>query len=194
MAIQVKRESIDTKARHVSPSYTDESGNQQLIGTDLPMPVIATEVLRLRQGKSYSIGVVRDETDPLGAGESLDLAIAFASGVTPTISISGLCGGDAVGYLYEGATVSNGTSAPAFNMNRNSTSLSGSAILLEPTVSNTGTLLMKQLLLGGSGKKASGNNFDSLTAILKPLTTYLFRITNINGVDHVAEIVLNWYE
>ena len=194
MAIQVKRESLDTKSIHVSPSYTDENGVQQLVTSDNPLPTLNTASLRLREGNSYSIGAIRDDVDPLIAGESLDLAIAFAEGTTPTISISGLCGGDAIGYLYEGATVSGGTSAPAFNMNRNSTNTSNSAILIEPTVSATGTLLMKQLLLGGSGKKASGNDFDSLTAILKPLTTYLFRITNINGTDHVAEIVLNWYE
>jgi hypothetical protein len=33
MAIEVKRESLDTKARHVSPSYTDKDSVQQLAGS-----------------------------------------------------------------------------------------------------------------------------------------------------------------
>jgi len=194
MAIQVKRESLDTKARHVSPSYVDKDNVQQLVSSDNQLPVVSVSALRLQEGNSYSIGVVRDETDPLAADESLYIAIAFASGVTPTLNISGLCGGDAVGYLYEDATVTGGTSVPAFNMNRNIPSTSQSAILIDPTITNTGTLLMKELLLGGSGKKAGGTEFDTLSVVLRPLTTYLFRLVNINGTSHVAEIILNWYE
>ena len=194
MAITVKRESLDTRAIHVSPSYTDQDGAQQLAGSEKPLPTRVLSTLRLDEGRAYAAGIVRSIGNPLTAGASIDLAIAFASGVTPTILISGLCGGDAEGYLYEGATVTGGTAITAMNMNRNSLSTSQSAILAQPTVSATGNLLVQQLLLGGGGKKASGGDIDSLTIILKPLTTYLFRLTNINGTDHVAEIILSWYE
>jgi hypothetical protein len=30
--------------------------------------------------------------------------------------------------------------------------------------------------------------------VLKPLTTYLFRLTNVNGTAHMAELLLEWYE
>lgn len=194
MPIQVERESLDTKAIHVSPSFTDVNGVQQLSGSDNPFPTRLLGTLRLEEGKTYATGAVRGISNPLIAGQSIDLAIAFASGVQPTMQISGLCGGDAEGYLYEGATVTGGTSATALNMNRNSTTASQSAILIQPTVTNTGTLLIQQILLGGGGKKASGGDIDSLIIKLKPLTTYLFRLTNINGTDHVAEILLAWYE
>ena len=194
MAITVKRESLDTRAIHVSPSYTDQNDVQQLVGSDKPLPTRVLSTLRLDEGRAYATGVVRDSSNPLGNGASIDLAIAFASGVTPTILISALCGGDALGSLYEGATVTGGTAITAMNMNRNSLSTSQSAILAQPTVSATGNLLLQEILLGGSGKKASGGDVDSLTLILKPLTTYLFRLTNTNGTSHIAEIILSWHE
>lgn len=194
MDIIVERESLTTKSIHVSPSFINLADEQQLVGIDKPLPIGAVATYKLIAGKEYSIGASRDDTNPLAPGASLDLAIAFADGVMPVISISGLCGGDAIGYLYEGATVTGGIAVTALNMNRNSTNVSASAALIQPTVTSTGTMLMKQLLLGGGGKKAGGDDISSLNAILKPLTTYLFRITNINATDHVAEIVLSWYE
>lgn len=194
MAYTVDRESLSTKSRHVSPSFVNLNNEQELVGINSPLPTGAVVTYKLLEGKAYSVGANRDHLDPLAPGESLDLALAFASGVTPLISISGLCGGDAIGFLYEGATVTGGTSVTALNMNRNSTTASQSAVLIQPTVTATGTMLMKQILLGGGGKKAAGDDISSLNAILKPLTTYLFRITNINATDHVAEIILSWYE
>jgi hypothetical protein len=91
--------------------------------------------------------------------------------------------------------VSGGTSLTAVNTNRNyATTLSQSAILANPTVTSTGTELLRQILIGGSGKKAGGGELGSPRLLLKPLTTYLFRLTNVNGTAHAAEILLEWYE
>jgi len=195
MHINVGLESLTTKSRFVSPTYLDSQGRATAIGSELPMPIADISTLRTIEGKSYAIGVVNSFASPLAAGASINIAIAWASGVTPSISVSGLCGGNAMGYLYEGAVVTGGTSVSAVNINRNYLAVaSESAILVNPTVTSTGTTLLEQVLIGGTGKKAGGADMSSPRLVLKPLTTYLFRLTNVNGTAHAAEIILEWYE
>jgi hypothetical protein len=194
MAIEVQRESLDTKSQHVSVSFTDKDNVQYLAGSAKPFPTEDVTLLRLEEGKAFALGVVRSFADPLPASQSIDIAIAFAAGVTPNISISGLCAGDAMGFLYEGSVVTGGTAITALNKNRNSLVTSQSAALSNPTVTTLGTPILSQILIGGQGKKAGGGAVGSSDLILKPLTTYLFRLTNVNGTDHAAEIVLEWYE
>jgi hypothetical protein len=194
MAIEVQRESLDTKSQHVSVSFADKDNVQYLAGSAKPFPTEDVTLLRLEEGKAFALGVVRSFANPLPDGESIDIAIAFAAGVTPNISISGLCAGDAMGFLYEGSVVTGGTAITALNKNRNSLITSQSAALSNPTVTTLGTPILSQILIGGQGKKAGGGAIGSSDLILKPLTTYLFRLTNINGTAHAAEIVLEWYE
>jgi hypothetical protein len=194
MAIEVQRESLDTKAQHVSVSFADKDNVQYLAGSAKPFPTEDVTLLRLEEGKAFALGVVRSFANPLPDGESIDIAIAFAAGVTPNISISGLCAGDAMGFLYEGSVVTGGTAITALNKNRNSLITSQSAALSNPTVTTLGTPILSQILIGGQGKKAGGGAVGSSDLILKPLTTYLFRLTNVNSTDHAAEIVLEWYE
>jgi hypothetical protein len=194
MAIEVQRESLDTKAQHVSVSFADKDNVQYLAGSAKPFPTEDVTLLRLEEGKAFALGVVRSFADPLPDEESIDIAIAFAAGVTPNISISGLCAGDAMGFLYEGSVVTGGTAITAVNKNRNSLVTSQSAALSNPSVTTLGTPILSQILIGGQGKKAGGGAIGSSDLILKPLTTYLFRLTNVNGTDHAAEIVLEWYE
>jgi hypothetical protein len=171
-----------------------DNGNQIVASVSDPLPQIEYGEQKLRDGKVYGIGVVRDFDDPLPDGESIDIGIAWNAGITPTISFSGICQGDAVGLLYENATMTGGTAATAVKLNRNSTIASGSAITVGPTVTNVGTLVLKQILLGGVGKKAGGGDIGASNLILKPLTSYLVRLTNVNSTDHAAEIILEWYE
>lgn len=195
MAIDIELESLDTKSRFVSPAYLDVNGVPNLVGSELPMPTADIVALRAFEGRSYSLGYVRDFADPLPAASSIDIAIAWAQDVSPRLTVYGLCAGNAIGYLYEGATVSGGTPLASQNINRNySATASESVALVNPTVSSTGTLLVKQILIGGEGKKAGGGDVGSARLFLKPLTTYLFRLTNVNGTAHAAEMILEWYE
>lgn len=195
MAITVGLESLTTKSRLVTPAYLDRNGTPSVIGSELPMPTADIVLLRGFEGRSYSIGAVKDFADPLAPAASIDIAIAWASGVSPRLTVYGLCAGNAIGYLYEGATVTGGTPLTSININRNyATTASESAALLNPTVTNVGNLLIKQILIGGSGKKAGGGDVVSPRLFLKPLTTYLFRLTNVNGSAHAAEMILEWYE
>ena len=196
MSISVQLESLTTKSRFVTNAYVDENGVPKLVSSELPMPTADIVALRTFEGRTFSIGAVRDFSNKLPAGQSLDLAIAWAEGVVPRLTVTGLIGGDAEAFLYEGATVSGGTPITAVNLNRPSTRVSESAALLQPTVTNTGTLLLEQILTGGVGKKAGGGEGTTGRLYLKPLTTYLFRITNRdpNNTAHAAEMILEWYE
>ena len=194
MTITVHRESTTTASRNVSPTFVADNGSQSLIGVNDPLPQIEYTSQKLRDGKVYAIGVVKDFDDPLADDASIDIGIAWSAGVTPTVSFFGLCAGDAVGFLYESASLSGGTAATAVKLNRNSTIASQSAITVGPTVSNVGTLVLQQILIGGTGKKAGGGEVGSSNLILKPLTSYLIRLTNVNGTAHAAELIVEWSE
>jgi hypothetical protein len=196
MSIKVELESLTNKARFVNNSYLDEQGQPNLVSSELPLPTADIIALRTFEGRTYSIGVAKLFNDKLAANASLDLAVAWAQDVEPRITITGICGGDSEAYLYEGATVSGGTAITASNLRRNSTRESQSAALVQPTVTDTGTLLIQQILPGGVGKRAGGGGGTTGRLYLKPLTTYLFRITNRdpNNTAHAAEIILEWYE
>ena len=51
-----------------------------------------------------------------------------------------------------------------------------------------------ELVAGGSGKKSGGAGAGALEIVLNPLTTYLFRLTNVSGAAQMAELFLEWYE
>jgi hypothetical protein len=187
-------ESDTNKARYAIPAYQDKNGEYSIAGSDAPAPSIDIGHLRLNEGSAFALGVVRDFDNPLPDGESIDIAIAFPAGVTPNISIFGLCAGDAMGYLYEGASVTGGTSITPVQKNRSVVTASQGVALYNPTVLSLGTKILEQILIGGTGKKAGGGSTGSSDLILKPLTTYLFRLSNVNGTAHAAEIILEWYE
>ena len=194
MSLTVQRESDTTNARFVTPTFMSISGDQKVASVRDPAPVIEPAEQLLQDGKVFGFGVVKPFASKLASGASIDIGIAFSAGVTPVISFSGLSSGDAEGYLYENADLSGGTAGTAINLNRNSTTASQSAITVGPTVNNLGTLILGQILIGGSGKKAGGGDIGSSNLILKPLTSYLVRLTNVNGTDHAAEVILEWRE
>lgn len=194
MSLTVERESMTTASRLVTPTYMAVNGNQVVCSADDPLPEIGFGVQKLRDGKVYAIGVVNDFASPLASGASIDVGIAWSAGVTPVISFFGLCAGDAMGFLFEEATMTGGTAATAVKLNRNSTIGSQTAITINPTVTNVGTLVLKQILIGGTGKKAGGGEVGASNLILKPLTSYLLRLTNANGTAHAAELIVEWSE
>lgn len=153
------------------------------------------EQVRLIEGQSFGLGYARDFNNPLPAGQSIDIAIAFPSGMNPIFTIKGLSNGNAVGYLYENAVVTGGTSLTPINKNRASTITSSGVALLNPTVTSTGSLVLQEILTGGVGKRGAGGEAGG-NMILKGLTTYLFRLTNQdqNNNPHAMEIILNWTE
>jgi len=194
MAVSIERESQTTKARHVNPAYVDKDGASYITSSDRPFPIVDINHLRLHEGRAFKAYRIYPSATKLADGASCNIAIAWASGVYAHLLIDASCAGNAELYMYEGATVSGGTSFTAIKRNRTSTTTSQSAILINPTVTVTGTEIDAELVAGGSGKKSGGGGAGSLEIILNPLTTYLFRLTNVSGAAQMAELFLEWYE
>ena len=194
MAINVLRESDTTKSRHVNPAYVDKDGVSYIASSDKAFPTIDVNHLRLHEGRAFYAYKLYPNASQLAAGASIDIAVAWASGIKPHIIYDANCGGDAELYLYENAVVTGGTSLSSFTRNRTIATTSASAILFNPTVTSTGTLLEAEFIAGGTGKKSGGGIVGTNEQILLPLTTYLFRLTNVNGTDHMAYLHLEWYE
>lgn len=194
MAILVERESLTTKSRHVSPSYVDQDGNQYLASSDKPFPTVDVNHLRLHEGRAYYVYKLNPNSDRLGTSSSIDIAIAWPSGVFPHSVVSYQCGGEAEFYVYESPTTSGGTSLTIHRRNRSLTTASTGAAVLAPTVSALGTEIYGEFISSGAGGTGSGGGDYTYEYVFKPLTTYLFRLTNVNGQAQMAELRIEWYE
>jgi len=194
MAINISRESDTTKSRHVNPAYVDKDGISYIAGSDRPFPILDINHLRLHEGRAFKAYRIYPGATKLANGASCNIAVAWASGVYAHVLVDASCGGDAELYMYEDATVSGGTSFTAVKRNRTSATTSQSAILINPTVTVTGTEMDAEIIAGGSGKKSGGAGSSALEIVLNPLTTYLFRLTNVSGAAQMAELFLEWYE
>jgi hypothetical protein len=191
MAIQVIRESLDTKARHVSPAYIDKDGVHYLTSSDKPFPTVDVNHLRLHEGRAYY--VYRVEAS-LAVNGNLDIAVAWPSGIYPHAVFNYQCGGDSRFYVYEDPTTSGGTALTIHRRNRALATTSTGAAVYAPTVSATGTEIFGEIITSGQGGTGAGGGGYTYEYVLKPLTTYLFRLTNINAQAHIAELLIEWYE
>ena len=194
MPITVLRDSTDTHSISVSPSYTDQDSVQQLAGSDRPFPTIDVNHLRLHEGRAFYLYSTRNDGNKLASGASLNIAIAFASGLSAHLIADYQCGGSAEFYIYEGSTVSGGTAGVALKRHRSSTTASQSASIIAPTVSSTGSEVFAGLISSGQGSKGSGGAAGVSEYVLSPLTTYLFRVTNRSSQAEIAHVHLEWYE
>lgn len=197
MAIQVERESITTKSRFVSPTYTDKDGVQQTVGSDRSMPVIDVNHLRLHEGRAYYVYKTHPDAGRLGVGSSINIALAFPAGVDAHAVIDYQCGGETEVYVYESPTTSGGTAMTLHRRNRVINTDSQGVAVLNPTVSALGTEFYSELITSAEGaghRSGGGGAGNSFEFVLKPLTTYLFRLTNVNGSSQMAELRIDWYE
>lgn len=192
MAIEVKRESLDTKARHVSPAYVDKDGNSYISSSDRPFPVIDVNHLRLHEGRAYYAYKQYPYAAGLAAGSSIDIAVAFPAGVTPHAVFGYGGSGEAEFYVYEDPITSGGTSLIINRRNRNLATTSSGVAVVAPTVTSTGTELMAEFV--PADKQGGGGQNYTFEMVLKPLTTYLFRLTNVNAQPHAANLIIEWYE
>lgn len=192
--ITVGIESLNTKSRLVSLAQKNNAGDFVVGGADAPIINVDVNHQRNHDGRAWYAYKMYQDSAPLASGASIDIVLASASGVIPHMTIDALCLGDAEFYIYEGTSATGGTSFTPINRNRNYTTSSQVAMIVNPTVSSLGTQLDAQILPGGTGKKSGGGTAGSLEYVLKPLTNYLFRLTNVNGTAHAAHLALEWYE
>ena len=193
MATQfVSRESMNTKSRHVTPTFMDKDEAQRVAGSSDPLPIIDVNHLRLHEGRAYYVYKHYPYSAGLGARVSFDIALAWPAGVIPHAVFFYGSSGEAEFYVYESPTTSGGTPMTIYRRNRNITTASQGAAVLAPTVTNVGTELYAEFIpagvLGGGGENYT------FEYVLKPLTTYLFRFTNVNAQSHPATLRIEWYE
>ena len=197
MAIQVQQESFTTKSRFVTPTYIDKDGVTYLTSSDKPFPVVDVNHLRLHEGVAYFVYHTHKDASKLAVGSSINIAIAWPAGLEAHAFVDYQCGGEAEIYAYEGSTTSGGTAMTLNRRNRVITTASQAAAVLNPTVSAVGTEFYSELITSAEGqgnRSGAGGRGISFEFILKPLTTYLFRLTNVNSSSQMAEMRIDWYE
>lgn len=194
--ILIDRESEDTSAQFVALTHKNNAGSNVVSGADAPVIVVDVNHQRNHDGRAFFAYVLYPVASKLAAGASIDIVIASPAGVFPHLSVEAFCQGDAEFYLYEGTSTSGGTLFTPINRNRNYavSNPSQSAMVINPTITSLGTALDGQIVPGGVGKKSGGGDSATLEYVLKPLTNYLFRLTNVNGTSHAASLTIEWYE
>ena len=195
--ITVDIESLNTKSRLVSLAQKDKNGDMILAGSDSPLIVADVNHVRLHEGRAYYVYKTHKDTARLAVGASIDIAIAFPAGVEAHASVDYQAGGEAEIYVYESPTTSGGTSMTLYRRNRVINTASQGVAVLNPTVSAVGTEFYSELITSAEGqgnRSGAGSRGLSFEFILKPLTTYLFRLTNVNGSSQMAELRIDWYE
>lgn len=192
----VELESVTTKSRFVTPVQKNNAGTYVVAGADAPMIVVDVNHQRNHDGRAFFAYKTYPTSAKLAAGASIDIVLASPSGVIPHLTVDAFCQGDAELYVYEGTSTTGGTPFTPINRNRNYSVSNPSqvAMVINPTVTSVGTELDAQIVPGGVGKKAGGGTGASLEYVLKPLTNYMFRLTNVNGTSHAAFLTLEWYE
>jgi hypothetical protein len=191
MAIFVERESLTTKARHVTLTWTDKDNGQRIVGSGDSLPTIDVNHLRLHEGRAYYIYKMFPLAAGLASGASVDIAIAWPSGVQPHAVFAYESSGPAEFYVYENPTTSGGTAMTIHRRNRINTTASTAAAVLTPTVTSLGTEIYSEFVPAGKSGGAAAYTFEY---VLKPLTTYLFRLTNVDNQTNPAELRIEWYE
>ena len=195
MAItQVFLESGDTKSRFVTVTQKNNAGNIVVAGADAPLISVDVNHQRNHDGRAWFAYKIAPSSAPLANNASIDIVFAAAAGVLPHMTIDAICLGNAELYVYEGTVATGGTAFTPINRNRNYTTSSSVAMIINPTITTLGTQLDAQVLAGGAGKKAGGGETGTLEYVFKPLTNYLIRLTNVNGTSHAAHLALEWYE
>lgn len=192
----VELESVTTKSRFVTQVQKNNAGNYVVAGADAPLITVDVNHQRNHDGRAFFAYKIAPDSAPLVALASIDIVLASPSGVFPHLTIDAMCLGDAELYIYEGTSTTGGTPFTPINRNRNYAISNESqiAMVINPTVTSVGTEIDAQLIPGGAGKKSGGGTAGSLEYVLKPLTNYLFRLTNVNGTSHAASLQLEWYE
>ena len=194
--ITVTRESDTTNARHVVLTQKNNAGTQVVAGADAPAITIDVNHQRNHDGRAFYAYKIAPDSAKLAADASINIVMASPSGVYPHVTIDGTCLGESELYIYENTTTTGGTAFTPINRNRNYAVSNPSqvAMVVNPTVTSVGDALNVQIIPAGSGKKSTGSSAGSLEFVLKPLTNYLFRLTNVDTLSHAASLQLEWYE
>jgi hypothetical protein len=175
-------------------TWMDKDENQRIVASSDSLPVIDVNHLRLHEGRAYYVYKMNPNASKLATSASIDIAIAWPAGVLPHAVMTYQCGGEAEFYIYESPSTSGGTPLTIYRRNRSLTTESQGAAVLAPTVTSVGTEIYGEFISSGQGGTGAGGGDFTYEYVFKPLTTYLFRLTNVNGQAQMAEVRVEWYE
>ena len=190
----VYRESENQKTQLVALTQKDKDGNQVLSGSDFPVVNVAVNHHRLHEGRAFYAFHLINNGATLADQATIDFVFASALGTNMHVTFGGACGGDAELLMYEGTATTGGTLYTPLKRNRPSTITSNVAMVLNPTVTNVGTLISADLIVGGGKTKSGGGGAEGLEYVLSSLTNYMVRLKNVSGANQVAYLSLEWYE
>lgn len=149
---------------------------------------------RIHQGVLYSASEI---VDALADDAPFDMIITTPADDWPHVAPEPSFDASADFLIYEAPTFDgDGTSVDVINHNRNSQNTFGGAVVHTPTVTAVGTqILISDHVPGGTGGNASGSTAGQFANefILKPSTSYLFRLINRSGQANRGGIILNFY-
>lgn len=129
----------------------------------------------------------------LGAAASLEVLFRVVTSAHLVITVS--AGADATFRGFENTDPSaDGTPIPAVNRNFFSANTAGNLVFSGPSLTSAGDLRAEQLIIGGSGGRATGGETSFFLEWLLSPGDYLLRLTNDSAQDARAQILLDWYE
>lgn len=193
-AVYVERESDQTVARFVAVTAKDSNDAQRVVGSDYGLPVLDINHLRLHEGRAFNAYKYYPPSAGLAAGASLDVVFTTNVGTSPHVIVQASCDQNCEITWYEGASASGGTIFTPINRNRESTRISQAGVLVNPTVSATGTEFHKEYLSAGDSKKAAGSGAFSYEYVFQDNVSYLVRLTNVGNAAAATWLSLEWYE
>jgi hypothetical protein len=193
-AVYVERESDQTVARFVALTVKDTNDAQRVVGSDYGLPILDINHLRLHEGRAFNAYKYYPPSAGLAAGASLDMVFTTNVGTSPHVTIQTSCSQDCEITWFEGASASGGTIFTPINRNRESTRISQAGILVNPTVTATGTEFHREYISAGDSKKAAGSGAFSFEYIFQDNVSYLIRMTNVGSGSATAYLSLDWYE
>ena len=135
-------------------------------------------------------------TGTVANNNTLDLVIV-TTGTSKVAHLTWVAnaGGDALTLFYEGVSGTFNSSAPNFNLRRDSIIASPISVFHYPTITWTGLLLNTSLIPGGSGGATPGGTARAETEwLIAPNTKYLLRAQNIAGTSQPVNITIQWYQ
>lgn len=134
-------------------------------------------------------------TNPLADDDSIDIVVTSSPGVVVAMGFIARIGGTGQVDVFEGVTdVDGGTIFVPRNRNRVSEKTSQVGVIINPTSFTTNGVLYEEQIIGGTGFRATGATVSAEYAILRPDTSYLFRLFNRSRQARVAELYLQWFE
>jgi hypothetical protein len=146
-------------------------------------------------GKAYSSDYL---FEGVGDGTYADIYVGIASGVETHMTFSVASEGKAYIYTLEGVTATTNAAniIPSLNHYREKNDSSDVSVYFSPVISNTGTTLGVQLLVGGEGPRSVGGAAGERSEYIfeSSESPVAIRVLNKGAAAKDISIDVSWYE